>query len=331
MTGPTQADLLLDALVDHWRNQLTGDALLAFVDREIDTALRTTGQLTLNEVVTPEQITATALKYASQWTIEGSIPELVGEIAARLYEKTTHDAVPLRNVFDQDQIQEFTGSLIALPAFRRLIYESPLTREWAVELICQAAGSTVLASRIKAEQVPGLGSVLSAAELLMNRFAPDTRVQAEIRIRELAELVVTYFQNRGGRPVDDTSLADAAVDLWAEHADTPMSEIGQMVTPDDVEDFLVLAFEFFFRFRQTEYFRSVVSEGVQYFFEKYGTWTLADLLEDIGVGPNDMAEEARRYAPPIIDLLVRNGQFDAIVRRLHAGFFESDRVQQILA
>jgi hypothetical protein len=328
--GNPKADLLLDALVDYWRERLTGDSLRAFIDRELDATMETVGGLTLNDVVTPEQVTATALKYASTWTIEGSIPELVGEIAARVYEKTSHDEAPLRNLIDQQQIQEFAVSLVALPAFRRLIFESPLTREWAVEMICHAVNSAALDGRIRAEHVPGVGQVLGAAELLMNRFAPGTRAQAELRLRELAEHIVGYFQDRAGHPLDDSTLADAAVDLWAEHADSPVSSIGDVVSGDDIEDFLVLSFEFFFRFRKTEYFRMVVSEGVEYFFAKYGDSTLSDLVEDIGVGRDDMAEEAYRFAPPILDLLVENGMFDAIVRRLHVDFFASDRVQRIL-
>lgn len=325
-----KADLLLDALVDYWRERLTGDSLRVFLERELDASLRLAERLTLNDVVTPEQVTAVAVKFASTWTIEGSIPELVGEIAARVHQETTHDEVPLRNLIDQEQIQELVASVVALPAVRRLIFESPLTREWAVELIVHGTNSALLDGRIRAEQVPGLSQLLGAAELLMNRIAPNTRTQAELRIREFAEHAVTYFQHRSLLPVEDTTLADAAVDLWAEHADTPVSTIGAMVSPDDVEDFLVLAFEFFFRFRKTDYFRNVVSEGVQYFFEKYGDSTLRELVEDIGVGRDDMLEEANRFAPPILDLLANNGMLNAIVRRLHEDFFDSERVQTIL-
>ncbi len=325
-----KADLLLDALVDFWRARLAGDSLRAFVETELDKGLEVANRLTLNDVVTPDQVTATAIKYASQWTIEGSIPELVGEIAARVYQKTSTDEAPLRNLVDQQQIQEFASSLVALPAFRRLVFDSPLTREWAVELITHGVNSALLDSRVRADQIPGLSQVLGAAELLMNRFVPETRTATELRVREFAEQVVTYFQTRATVPLEDSTLADAAIDLWVEHADSPVSSIGEVLSGDDIEDFLVLAFEFFFRFRQTDYFRDVVVEGVRYFFEKYGDATLVELVEDIGVDRDDMAEEAMRYAPPIVDLLVSNGMFDDIVRRLHMDFFTSDRVRQIL-
>ena len=50
-----------------------------------------------------------------------------------------------------------------------------------------------------------------------------------------------------------------------------------------------------------------------------------------GVSRDDMIEEARRFGPPVIDVLVANGMFDEIVRSTHADFFASPQVAAILA
>ena len=325
-----KADLLLAALVDYWRDQLTGPNLPAFIEREIAAGLATAGQLTLDEVVTAEQVAATALKYASDWTIEGSIPELVGEIAERVYSQTTQVDARLGSIVDHKQIREFATSIARLPAFRRMLFTSPVTREWAVELIYRGVASAVLDGRGRVESVPGLAPILGMAEGVMNRLAPQTRELAELRIREIAERVVGYLQERSLEPDNDETLAEAALDIWDLHSDAPLSSVRDVVSRDDVEDFLVLAFEFWFRFRTTEYFRKILTEGVNYFFEKYGRSTLADLVDDLGISPADMAEEANRFAPPILELAASNGMLDQVVRRLHADFFASERVRDIL-
>ena len=312
---PRKADLLLDALVAYWRERLTGERFDTVVVEGVDRALADARQLTLNQVVTADQIASTAHKYATQRTIEGSIPELVGEIAARVYAKTVDTRDPLNQLVDQRQFEEIATTLTDLGGFRRLVdrvYESEITTRLVAWVLYRA----VVADNLRrAERIPGFQTV-------------------DLRLQELSERVVRFLHDRvrsaeaaGGAE----TFVDAALTLWDEHADDPIASFGEIVTADDIEDVLVLVFEFWFRFRKTEYFREVLYEGVGYFFEKYGDATLADLLADIGVSRDDMIEEARRFGPPVIDVLVANGMFDEIVRSTHADFFASPQVAAILA
>lgn len=336
----SKADLLLDALVAYWRDQLTGANLAALIDREVDKGLEAARELTLNQVVTRGQITATAYKYATQWRIAGSIPELVGEIAARLYTHTVHDSEPLRHLIDQRQFEEFAATLVGLPAFRRMVdrlYESPLTTSWASWFVYRVASELLADNRRLAERVPGVAALLEAGGQLLGKVVPEPGRRLDLRVREFSERLVRYIQARGrlvSQNVEGTAaqepLVDAALDLWAEHADDPVSSLGELVSPDDVEDFLVLVFEFWFTFRETDYFRQMLSEGVGYFFEKYGDATLAELLADIGVGRADMVEEATRFAPPILEVVLGNGMLENWIRRTHADFFASEAVRRIL-
>ncbi|MBJ8345695.1 hypothetical protein [Antrihabitans sp. YC2-6] len=336
-TTGEKADLLLTALVEYWRQQLTGPALDVLLEREVDDALDTADRLTLNQVVTPEQITTTAQKYATQWRIEGSIPELAGEIARRLYAHSAHDREPLRLLLDQRQFEEFTASLAGLPAFGRLIdrlYASPLTTSWASWFVHRIATDVVADNRRVAEKVPGVTEVINVGAQILGKIAPNAGREADLRLQELSERIVRYVQakTRTAQPLDDTGVfVDAAADLWREHENDPISSFGDLLSTDDIEDLMVLAFEFFFTFRTTDYFRELLAEGVGYFFEKYGEATLAELLEDIGVGRADILEEARRFAPSILQLVLDNGMFEDWIRRTHADFFNSPAVHTILA
>lgn len=333
----TKADQLLTALVDYWRQQLSGESLTALLEREVDSTLEDAEQLTLNQAVTPEQVTAVAQKYAANWRIDGSIPELAGEMARRLYGHSVHGREPLRLLLDERQFEELTASLTGLPAFGRFVdrlADSPLATSWASWLVHRVAADVIADNRRVAEKVPGVAEVIEAGAQILQRIAPGAGRQADLRLQELSERLVRYVQAkaRASANADDASpLADATVDLWLQHSDDPISSFGDLVSADDVEDLMVLVFEFWFSFRKTDYFRELLAEGVGYFFEKYGDTTLAGLLDDIGVGRDDILEEANRFAPPVLELVLANGMFEDAVRRTHTDFFNSPAVQQILA
>jgi len=129
---------LLAAQVEFLQAQISGDRFVELVETEVDHALVAAGKLRLNEVVTREQIKATADKYTTLWQIRGSIPELAGQIAERLYSHRVNDQKRLGEVIDPQQFKELVGKLLEMPALRRLLdrlYASPLTAHWASRLL----------------------------------------------------------------------------------------------------------------------------------------------------------------------------------------------------
>jgi len=111
-----KARRLLEAQVEFLQTQLSGDRFAELVKTEIDHALVAAGKLRLNEVVSREQIKATADKYTTLMQIRGSVPELAGQIAERLYSHRVHDQKRLGEVIDQQQFKDLVGKLLEMPA-----------------------------------------------------------------------------------------------------------------------------------------------------------------------------------------------------------------------
>jgi len=336
LDGKGKAQRLLDAQVGFLKAQISGDRFVEFVNTEVDHALATAAKLTLGQVVTRDQIKATAYKYATQMRIQGSIPELVGEIAQRLYDHRVNDENRVDEVIDQRQFQELVGKLTEMQAFRHMLdrlYESPLTANWASWFLYRIVTDTLDRNRALAERVPGVAPLLAAGGRIAGTVVPEPGRVIDLRIREFAERGVRFLLQYGrsaADAADDAQLFDAAMDLWDDHAGEAVGSFRELMSPEDVEDLLVIIFEFWLSFRDTDYFRSLLYEGVDSFFDKYAEVSLRDLLDELGIGRDDMVEEALRFGPPIIELLKDNGMLDSLLRRRLEPFFFSDDVLAIL-
>ncbi len=114
------AERLIDAQVAFSKRILLDpEHFEAFIVDEVDEALRDASDLTLGEVVTPQMIKDTAIKFAVNMPLEGSIPELVGEIAGRLYRHSINDDVRLTDVLDTKTFDELTQAIGDMDVVRR--------------------------------------------------------------------------------------------------------------------------------------------------------------------------------------------------------------------
>jgi hypothetical protein len=284
-------------------------------------------------MVSRDQIKATARKYVSKIQLPGSIPELAGEIAARIYGHRTHDENPLGQIVDTKQAEALAAKLLELPLLRERLPESPLAISVVSWCAYRIASGVTARNRELAERVPGVSQLLAAGGQIVGRVAPDAQLELDLRLRELAERGARLLLHRAKTPggaADESALVDALVDLWREQADKPISAFREYVTQDDLEDLILLGYEFWLAFRGTPYLNALVDEGIDFFFDKYGGYTLRALLDEFGIQREDLLEEAMRFGPPVIDVLSENGMLAAFLRRRLEPFFLSDEVLALL-
>jgi hypothetical protein len=329
------AQRLLDAQVAFLVAELSGERFAAVVAEEVDHALANAAQLTLDQVVTREQIQAVVRKYMALMQIHGSIPELMGEIAERVYVHPANDHNRIGEVLAQKHVAAVTGKLLAMSGLRQRLFdqlaENPLAVSWLSWLLYRTASDM----RERVEQLPGvallLGGVLDAVE----RVAPAAGGELDLRLRELADrgarILLGHAERASAGAAEQTPLFDAVMDLYDDQAGQPVSVFRRFVSRDDLEDLLVIGYELWLDLRETEYLRALVDEGIDFFFDKYGPFTLRDLLEEMGIRREDLVEEALRFGPPVIEVLRENGMLAAALHRRLEPFFFSDEVLALLA
>ena len=291
---------LLDAHVEFMCGQVTDpEEFAALVHEEITHALDDAAHITLSEAVSRDLIKAVAHKYAVAFPVEGAIPELVGRVAARLYHDSATDDVVLAELIGRKHADDLTDDIAQLGLSRRLVervLDSPDTVDTVVEAVQRSVDSSRLPQSLR-RYVDG------AVESVTRRAAS--------------------FVLRANRSESDELLADTMRELSRAAAAPGAGALGSLVEPGDVEDVVVLVFEFWRLFRETDFFARLLADGVDEVFDTYGDTSLADLLADLGIGYDDLIEEAHRFGPPVIAEINRRGFLEAALRRRLAPFYAS--------
>lgn len=292
------------------------------VVEQVDAFLGDTSRLTLDDVITRDLIKLTAHKYTVQLPVEGSIPELVGEIAARLYRHRVNDEITMTEVLDARHADELFTAIAETGIARRIAAEiatSPAAVDACVDVVSHAFDAVVADGRAMAGGPGVAASVVRGVTRLTSPLVPVVSSALTILTRRGASYVLAAAKEDG-----DAVLLDAARDLWRLRSDDSVGWWRELVTDDDIDDLVVVLFEFWKSFRDTDYFRALLDEGIDHVFDKYGAVTLVDLLADLGIGRADLIEEGLRFGPAVMSRLDERDMLEPVIRRQFEPFYRSE-------
>ncbi|WP_067983849.1 hypothetical protein [Nocardia caishijiensis] len=320
---------VLDAHVAFEKQRLRDPAsFLELITEEVDGALAEADVLTLAEAVTREQIKAVAHKYAVQFPVEGAIPELVGEVAARLYNHRVNDEMEVGEVLDTRYFDDLVDAIAGMEVTHRLlrmVLDSPVTVDACVEAVQRAVVTAVDDGR----HVAG-GGLTASLRGALSRLAEPAMPVIENGVGRITRSGARFVL-RGNSNDADEVLIDTARETWRKHVGDSVGTFREVVSADDVEDIVVLAFEFWRSFRDTDYFHALLDEGIDHVFDKYGDTPLTELLAELGVSRADLMEEALRFGPSVLEKLDERGYLDTVLRRRLAPFYASAEFRAAVA
>lgn len=335
------ADRLLEAHVAYQVSQLRGENFAAAIATEVDHALRDSRLLTLDRVMHRDQVKAVAVKYVATFRLPGAIPEIAGEIATRL---RTHPAneVALRDVISRQRVEDLVVVVAEMRALRTQVLRG-LADSYAVQagltgLVQGIAAGAVGSGRRFVGRVPLVGAGFTVAEKVGGRVAagiPSAIPEGiDQRGREIAErtarLLIGYLGDNA-TAVDDAELREAVLEVWDTISARPLNELMSLVSDEDLIDLFVGVYAAWLDVRDSAYITALVETGVDIFFDTYGAFTLDRLLEEFGLGREDLIEEALRFAPSVIEALAEEGLLEGLVRRRLEGFYASPEALDLLA
>lgn len=329
---------LLEAQVAFWLQNLKGKKFLALLDEELGHVLDRLQHIRLNQAVDQAKVKATAQRYAVEMEIGGAIPELFGEIANRIFEfpasKTTRigevvsDAVAtefIEKIFEQQGVLDHAVTNIRNSApFQHFLSDVIFTvlKGYVFEQNNLMKNSTVASSTRKVRE-------------WLSSKAPDLSEGLEERVRNLMESGVKSSLEMVDDTLDNEQYRETALNsalaFWDVIRDWPLTAYRDYVSQQDIQEFMVLGYEFWLEFRNTAYLKSCIDLGVDFFFDKYGELSLQDLLDDLGISHDMIRDELDNYLPDLAALLIREGLAEAFLRRHLQRFYSSKKVQDILA
>lgn len=317
---------LLETHVQHELALWQGDGLARTLTERVSALFRWCAEVKLDDVMTREQIVGVIDRYVIELRISGGITELTGEMSHLVFTSRASADARIDEVLTPEMYEEFADKVIALEGVRR-------------ELIALIAHSSTM-SAISAQLVArGLLDMIIVAIPLPNilESLPGTTFAAKLRDRilpglerQVAELIIRVHkrlsddgEKHAVEVLSPDRLRTLVDEVWERVSSMHLSEVFAVLDEQDVEDFVVLVYEFWLRYRKTAFFRRISSEVVDYFFTKYGGETLLSLIDDMGVTEEMVAAEVLALAQPALEHAARSGALETFIRKRLESFYHS--------
>lgn len=331
------AERLLDAHVAFMITQLENEPLRLNIEEELDHALAAAEKITLNEAVSREQVKASVKTYAVDLDLHGAIPELVGDIARAIYKHEIHDRTSINDLISDKQFVELFDQIMAMKDLREKIIKQSIGNPLYGALV-----SDVLYNGIKGyindnpltKNSQVAASALSLGKTLLSKATPGLEQKLEDGIKKYISANIKASQRTTEKFIrsrlEDESVKERAIDFWDEHKHRKAAEFRDYISERDVEEGFVTGYEYWRRLRKTEYYWTIIATGIDAFFDKYGSSSLREILDEVGIHRETMIAEAMRYAPPVITMLKKKGLLEPRIRRQLEKFYLSETAREIL-
>ncbi|MEU6830678.1 hypothetical protein ABZ894_18695 [Nocardia beijingensis] len=338
MSEPREiAERLLDAQVAFLLAEVTGERFAEVVARDTEAVLGVADTLVFRDVVELEQAKQTVRTVVE--LIGGSpvFADMVGVFADSIYDHiAANNDYTLGEVVEREPVEALLEKIFGMHQAQERILdrltESPLVATVASKFVDKLINDFVQANRERAEKIPGVSSLMSLGQSAANRAkkAADGTFVGDLAGKG-ALFALKRTNNAIREMLRDAPVHAAAMEFWDLHADEPVSGLRDYLSQKDLNELVLLCYEIAVTTREKEYFGLLLDECVEVFFTKYGDYTLAAMLPELGLTGDDIVKEILRYGPAVIEGAKRDGVLAGLIRERLAPFYTSDEVLGILA
>ncbi|MFI9414359.1 MULTISPECIES: hypothetical protein [Nocardia] len=338
MSEPREiAERLLDAQVEFLLAEVTGERFAEVIARDTEAVLGVADTIVFRDVVEVEQAKQTVRTIVE--LIGGSpvFADMVGVFADSIYDHiATNNDYTLGEVVEREPVEALLEKIFGMHQAQERILdrltESPLVATVASKFVDKLINDFMQANRERAEKIPGVSSLMSLGQSAANRAkkAADGTFVGDLAGKG-ALFALKRTNNAIREMLRDAPVHAAAMEFWDLHADEPVSGLREYLSRKDLNELVLLCYEIAVTTREKEYFGLLLDECVEVFFTKYGDYTLAAMLPELGLTGDDIAAEILRYGPAVIESAKREGVLAGLIRERLAPFYASDEVLRILA
>lgn len=317
---------LLEAHVQHELANWRGAAFEAAVAAQVRALFQWFETIKLDDVVTRAQIAGVIERYVIELRVSGGITELSGEMSRLVFASRANAETRVSEIIAPASYADFADKLIGLERVRREL----------IHLFAHSETFTTISARLLARGVLDLFSLrlpLEPRALASGFGGLAARVLPPLE-RRLVDALARYLEHHRERLARDTEqhllevvdserLRSMLDELWESVDKLRLSETFALLGEQDLEDFVILVFEFWQRYRKSAFFRRISSELIDHFFVKYGQESVASLIEDMGVDERMVTEEVCGFFGPVVERAAESGWLEQQIRAWLEAFYRS--------
>jgi hypothetical protein len=327
------AQQLLDAQVAYHLARLTGDQLGPAVSLLLDSA----GRHAIDDLVDRDavkNIVARTLATMPGSAAVGGIVELVTEVVLA----GPTEPYPIGELVDRERFETLLDELLALnplleKALERLT-ASPLVGTIATRFMGRIVGEVLQANKTVADKVPGLGQLMSFGTSAASRVMGAADKQFEGLLGEAVGKGGTFAVRRLNRilieTLRDPTTRAAILEVWDLVAEAPVGGLGQYASREDTTGVVDAVHDLAVSTLADEHVAELGAAIVDGLFERFGGYTVTEVLDELGLGREDLVADLVSIAPGVVAALQESGDLERILRAQLEPFYTSAEVRLLL-
>lgn len=333
-----QLHQLLEAHVAHELSRFKDSGYKQTIEEEVTAFFEWIKTIRLKDIVTAKQIIGLIRRNVVDLPIAGGVTELTGEMSQKVLASSHNKKTALEDIFARKQYDDIVDKIVGLESARndlikRIVHSSAYSREIS-ELLFIGIKEYVLEENFIAKNVPGIASLIRAGKFAVNKTMHSLEVAIEERVKGYIESNIESTIRRSEKSLinyfTETRIVDAGEGVWESIAETKLSEYFSTIDANDMEDFIIIGYEFWLHFRKTKYFKGIYTELVKYFFKKYGNKELDVLIEDVGVTREMVIGELCEIIAPGIEKALSTGYLEERIRARLESFYLSPQAAALI-
>ena len=273
-TAPSLVDTLFEAHVKHEVAALKGAKLKKFLEQEVDELLGYAEKVPLGRLISPEQVMGVIKRIAVNMELDAGIPELAAEMAAEVLKAPVQADTTLGEILSREQASGFIEEALELRQQReRIISEimaHPVYQELVSNVVYHGLVNYLYEDNLITRSVPGVGSVMKFGKKMANKAVPGLDETFERRIKAwLAESLpglIVRSEQFLHRALTDDELRDSVMAAWVSLENQTIAELQDGLGEVELQEFVVLGYDFWLNFRKTAYFEGCARAVVEHLF-----------------------------------------------------------------
>ncbi len=331
------AERLLDAQVGYHLDRLTGDRLAATVSALADDLLAAAGRHQLEDLVDREAVKAIVVRALGTVPASAAVGGILDMATTVVYDGPA-EPYPFGELVHRERVEALLDALLALdPVLERALdrlTEIPLVGTVASRFMGRIVGEVLQANQAVASKVPGLGSLMSFGTGAASRVMGAADKQFEALVGDSLGKGGTFAVRRLNRilmeTVRDPTTREAVLQVWDLVAQEPVTGLGPYATREEVAGVVDAGHDLAISTLATEHAAHLGEVVVESFFDRFGGYTPAELLEELDLRREDLVADLVRIAPRVVEALRETGDLERVIRARLEPFYASDEVATLL-
>lgn len=261
------------------------------------------------------------------------------KMVAQFYQHQLHQQQTVADLINKQQYKSYVKHSLSLKKLRHHLTVVTLTsstyEEFVADLVLSAISAYVEESaNLTTERVFGAKTVLKVSKGLLQKAAPKLENKVEEQIRKFIHLLMPELTAKSIQlinAISDEKLEKVAMNVFQSIKNQPTATLRNYLSSRQIEKYAALNLKTFQKLKLSKYLHNMLELSIDAFYAQYGSHSLANLLEDLGLDIEVLIELYSSSLEQLMPTLLENGFIETILQQRLADFYHSQQAQKIIS